>query len=137
MLDGVRPKIYGSGKNVRDWVHVFDHNRAVHTILAKGRIGETYLIGADCELDNLTVVGHILRILGKPDDWFDLVSERPGHDLRYAIDPTKLRDELGWRSEYGDFVHGLEQTVRWYQENEAWWRPKKAETEQRYLAMGR
>jgi dTDP-glucose 4,6-dehydratase len=137
ILDGVRPKIYGSGKNVRDWIHVFDHNRAVHAILDRGRIGETYLIGADCEVDNLTVVGHLLRVLDKPEDWFDLVSERPGHDLRYGIDATKLRAELGWRPEYGDFLAGLAQTVQWYRDNESWWRPKKAETEARYQVMGR
>jgi dTDP-glucose 4,6-dehydratase len=137
ILDGVRPKIYGSGKNVRDWIHVFDHNRAVHAILDRGRIGETYLIGADCEVDNLTVVGHLLRVLDKPEDWFDLVNERPGHDLRYGIDASKLRAELGWRPEYGDFLAGLAQTVQWYRDNESWWRPKKAETEARYQVMGR
>ncbi len=137
IMDGVKPKIYGSGKNVRDWIHVFDHNRAVHAILDRGRTGETDLIGAECEVDNLTVVGHLLRVMDKPDDWFDLVSERPGHDLRYGIDPTKLRAELGWQPQYGDFLAGLAQTVRWYQENEAWWRPKKAETEARYTVMGR
>jgi dTDP-glucose 4,6-dehydratase len=137
IVDGVRPKIYGSGKNVRDWIHVFDHNRAVHTILDRGRVGETYLIGAECEVDNLTVVSHLLRLLDKPEDWFDLVSDRPGHDMRYAIDPSKLRDELGWRPRYGDFEAGLAQTVQWYRDNEAWWRPKKAETEARYQVMGR
>jgi dTDP-glucose 4,6-dehydratase len=137
IIDGVRPKIYGSGKNVRDWIHVLDHNRAVHAILDRGRIGETYLIGADCEVDNLTVVGHLLRLLDKPEDWFDLVNERPGHDLRYGIDASKLRTELGWQPEYGDFLHGLAQTVRWYRDNESWWRPKKAETEARYQVMGR
>jgi dTDP-glucose 4,6-dehydratase len=137
ILDGVRPKIYGSGKNVRDWIHVFDHNRAVHAILDRGRIGETYLIGADCEVDNLTVVGHLLRVLDRPEDWFDLVNERPGHDLRYGIDASKLRTELGWRPEYGDFLAGLAQTVQWYRDNESWWRPKKAETEARYQVMGR
>jgi dTDP-glucose 4,6-dehydratase len=137
ILDGVRPKIYGSGKNVRDWIHVFDHNHAVHAILDRGRIGETYLIGADCEVDNLTVVGHLLRVLDKPEDWFDLVNERPGHDLRYGIDASKLRAELRWRPEYGDFLAGLAQTVQWYRDNESWWRPKKAETEARYQVMGR
>jgi dTDP-glucose 4,6-dehydratase len=137
VLDGVRPKIYGGGTNVRDWIHVYDHNRAVHTILERGRIGETYLIGADCELNNITVVGDILEILGRPRDWFDFVGDRPGHDLRYAIDSTKLQTELGWKPQYTDFRDGLRQTVEWYQANEAWWRPKKEETERRYQQMGR
>jgi dTDP-glucose 4,6-dehydratase len=137
VLDGVRPKIYGGGTNVRDWIHVHDHNRAVHTILERGRIGETYLIGADCEVNNITVVGEILEILGKPRDWFDFVGDRPGHDMRYAIDSTKLQTELGWKPQYTNFRDGLRQTVQWYQENEAWWRPKKEATEQRYQQMGR
>ena len=95
ILRDVKPKLYGAGANVRDWIHVDDHNDAVVTIVEQGRIGETYLIGADGELNNRQIVALLLELMGKPDDWFDLVSDRPGHDLRYAIDSSKLRDETG------------------------------------------
>ncbi|MEV0729147.1 dTDP-glucose 4,6-dehydratase [Polymorphospora sp. NPDC050346] len=137
IIDGVRPKIYGTGRNVRDWIHVDDHNSAVLAILERGRIGETYLIGAECEVDNLTVVAELLELLDRPRDWFDLVDDRPGHDLRYAIDPGKLRAELDWKPVYTSFRDGLAQTVAWYRANEAWWRPKKEQTERRYAELGR
>ncbi|MEV7226310.1 dTDP-glucose 4,6-dehydratase [Polymorphospora sp. NPDC051019] len=137
IIDGVRPKIYGTGQNVRDWIHVDDHNSAVLAILERGRIGETYLIGAECEVDNLTVVAELLELLDRPRDWFDLVDDRPGHDLRYAIDPGKLRAELDWKPVYTSFRDGLAQTVAWYRANEAWWRPKKEQTERRYAELGR
>ncbi|HEX7353879.1 MAG TPA: dTDP-glucose 4,6-dehydratase [Mycobacteriales bacterium] len=137
LLDGVRPKLYGSGANVRDWIHVDDHNAAVHLILEKGRIGETYLIGADGEVSNRDVIATLLEVLGKPADFFEHVNDRPGHDLRYAIDSTKLRTELGWAPRYTDFRAGLEATVRWYADNRAWWEPKKAATEQIYAGLGR
>lgn len=137
ILDGVKPKLYGQGRNVRDWIHVDDHNRAVLVILELGRHGETYLIGADCELDNRTVLGMILELMGQPADWFDFVPDRPAHDRRYAIDATKLRQELGWKPVYTDFRDGLAATIKWYQDNEAWWRPLKAATEARYQALGR
>ncbi|MFB6398510.1 hypothetical protein AAFH96_36385 [Polymorphospora sp. 2-325] len=106
-------------------------------ILERGRIGETYLIGAECEVDNLTVVAELLELLDRPRDWFDLVDDRPGHDLRYAIDPGKLRAELDWKPVYTSFRDGLAQTVAWYRANEAWWRPKKEQTERRYAELGR
>jgi len=134
---GVRPKVYGAGRNVRDWIHVDDHNDAVVAILEQGRAGETYLIGADGEADNLRVVGTLLRIMGRPDDWFDLVPDRPGHDLRYAIDSSKLRAETGWEPRYADLDSGLEATVAWYLDHEAWWREAKAATEQTYARLGR
>ena len=137
ILTGVRPKVYGAGANVRDWIHVDDHNRALHAILDRGRLGETYLIGADGEADNLTVVRTLLRVLGKPEDWFDFVGDRPGHDLRYAIDAGKLRTELGWSPEFADLEAGLAATVRWYRDNEAWWAPAKEATEAGYTALGR
>lgn len=136
VIDGVRPKLYGTGENVRDWIHANDHSSAVWAILNRGRIGETYLIGADGEKNNLEVIKTILSIMGKPVDAFDHVSDRPGHDLRYAIDSTKLRTELGWSPEYSDFSSGLEKTVSWYMENESWWRPQKADTEARYIVQG-
>jgi dTDP-glucose 4,6-dehydratase len=137
VIDGVRPKLYGTGQNVRDWIHVDDHNAAVWTILEQGRIGETYLIGADGEKDNKTVVETLLELMGLPADAYDLVSDRPGHDLRYAIDATKLRDELGWRPQYTTFRDGLAATVDWYRANESWWRPQKQATEAKYAQLGR
>jgi dTDP-glucose 4,6-dehydratase len=136
LIDGVRPKLYGAGLNVRDWIHVEDHNAAVWSIIDKGRPGETYLIGADGEKNNLEVVRTLLEIFGRDAEDFDHVTDRPGHDLRYAIDASTLRDELGWTPRYTDFRDGLEATVAWYRENQAWWRPAKAATEAKYAAVG-
>jgi dTDP-glucose 4,6-dehydratase len=135
-IDGLPAKLYGDGLNVRDWIHVDDHNRAVWTIIDKGRLGETYLIGADGEQSNKQVVQAILRALGQPEDAYEHVTDRPGHDLRYAIDSTKLRTELGWAPQYADFDEGLMATVAWYRDNEAWWRPMKDRTEAKYAAAG-
>ncbi|GAA4487445.1 dTDP-glucose 4,6-dehydratase [Rhodococcus olei] len=137
LIDGDRPKLYGLGRNVRDWIHVDDHNRAVWDVLDRGRIGQTYLIGADGEVDNRTVVALLLEIFGRDRGDFDAVPDRPGHDLRYAIDSTLLRTELGWAPRYRDFRSGLEATVAWYRDNEAWWRPAKAATEEFYSAAER
>lgn len=134
LIDGVRPVLYGSGGNVRDWIHVDDHTDAVLAIIERGRIGETYLIGADGERSNREVVELILAAMGRPVDAYDLVADRPGHDLRYAIDWSKLRDELGWRPRHGDFARGLQETISWYRDNESWWRPTKAATEARYAS---
>jgi dTDP-glucose 4,6-dehydratase len=136
VLDGIRPKLYGAGLNVRDWIHASDHSRAVLTILEKGVIGETYLIGADGEEDNKTVVETILELMGQSADAYDHVVDRAGHDLRYAIDSTKLRTELGWTPAYGDFRSGLESTIAWYRDHQDWWRPQKAVTEARYQEQG-
>ena len=132
VIDGIAPKLYGDGLNVRDWIHVDDHNAAVWTIAEKGRSGETYLIGADGEQTNRDVVAAVLRELGQPDDAYELVRDRPGHDRRYAIDSSKLRTELGWAPTYADFASGLKATVDWYRANEDWWRPQKAATEAKY-----
>ena len=136
ILDGRRPKLYGDGRNVRDWIHTDDHSSAVWTILTKGVPGETYLIGADGERSNIDVLRAILTRMGRPADDFDWVRDRPGHDRRYAIDSTKLRRELGWEPERTDFSEGLDQTIAWYTENRAWWEPVKAATEARYKAQG-
>jgi dTDP-glucose 4,6-dehydratase len=136
VIDGERPKVYGTGHNVRDWIHVEDHSSAVWTILNDGKIGETYLVGADGERDNLDVVGRILAHFGRPEDDYELVTDRAGHDLRYAIDSAKLRDHLGWRPTYDDFDAGLAATIEWYREHEAWWRPHKTATEAAYAAKG-
>jgi dTDP-glucose 4,6-dehydratase len=136
VLRGERPKLYGTGENVRDWIHADDHSAAVLTILEKGVIGETYLIGADGEKNNKQVVELILTELGQDAAAYDLVTDRPGHDLRYAIDSTKLRRELGWAPRYGDFAAGLAATIAWYRDNEAWWAPQKETTEAKYRAAG-
>jgi dTDP-glucose 4,6-dehydratase len=136
VIDGGRPKLYGAGQNVRDWIHADDHSAAVLLITERGRIGETYLIGADGEKSNQQVVETILTLLGQPRDAYDHVTDRIGHDLRYAIDSSKLRAELGWRPNYSDFESGLADTIKWYQANEAWWRPQKAETEAKYAHQG-
>jgi len=136
VLRGERPKLYGTGENVRDWIHADDHSRAVLTILERGRIGETYLIGADGEKDNKEVVELILELLGQPRDAYDHVNDRPGHDLRYAIDSTKLRTELGWRPQFQDFESGLAATIEWYRAHEDWWAPAKDATEAKYAAQG-
>lgn len=136
LIDGVRPRLYGGGHQIRDWIHVDDHNRAVWAILRNGRAGQTYLIGADGELDNRTVVELLLREFGRAPDDFDFVTDRAGHDQRYAIDASLLREELGWTPRYADFRAGLAATVAWYRDNEAWWRPMKAATERSYAESG-
>jgi dTDP-glucose 4,6-dehydratase len=136
VLDGVRPRLYGSGHNIRDWIHVRDHNRAVWTVVDNGRIGQTYLIGADGERSNKEVVELILELMGEDPHGYDMVEDRAGHDLRYAIDSTRLREELGWVPEFRDFRCGLADTIAWYRENEEWWRPQKAAVESRYASKG-
>ena len=136
ILSGIRPKLYGSGKNVRDWIHTNDHSRAVWLILTEGKIGETYLIGADGEKDNITVLEMILEAMGQPKDAYDIVKDRPGHDLRYAIDSTKLREELGWQPEFTDFNEGLQHTIDWYTNHQDWWQAEKAEVESKYAKNG-
>ena len=136
LIDGVKPKLYGAGLNVRDWIHVRDHNTAVWRIIDQGQMGETYLIGADGEKNNKEVVELILELMGHSADDYDHVNDRPGHDLRYAIDNTRLVEELGWSPEFTDFRSGLADTIDWYKANEDWWRPLKAEVEAKYAAQG-
>lgn len=136
ILSGIRPKLYGEGLNVRDWIHASDHSSAVLTILEKGKLGETYLIGANGEENNITVLRTILRLMGQPEDAFDHVVDRPGHDLRYAIDGSRLREELGWEPRFTNFESGLENTIEWYAENRDWWEPLKAEVEAKYSKVG-
>ena len=136
VLRGTRPKLYGGGENVRDWIHADDHSSAVLTILDRGDIGETYLIGADGERNNKDVVELILALMGKAANDYDHVTDRAGHDLRYAIDSTKLRRELGWAPAYQDFETGLAATIEWYRSHEEWWAPTKNSTEAFYSAKG-
>ena len=137
ILQGGKPKLYGEGRNVRDWIHVDDHNGALVRILEKGRLGETYMIGAHGEKSNRAVLEVILELMGRPADWYDEVNDRPGHDLRYAVDASKLETELGWRPQYTDLRVGLAHTIRWYQDNEDVWSPQKVATEKRYQELGR
>jgi dTDP-glucose 4,6-dehydratase len=137
ILSGRKPKLYGSGVQVRDWIHTEDHSSGVLTILEKGKIGETYLIGADGEKNNKAVVELIMQTMGKDRHDYDHVSDRPGHDMRYAIDASKLRSELGWMPAYTDFTAGLKATIDWYTANEAWWKPAKDATEAKYQELGR
>ncbi len=136
VIRGIRPKLYGTGENVRDWIHAEDHSSAVLTILDKGAIGETYLIGADGEKNNKEVVELILELMGEPEDAYDHVTDRAGHDLRYAIDSTKLRTELGWEPRFEDFEAGLADTIRWYRDNEPWWAGAKDGVEAFYASKG-
>lgn len=132
ILSGLPPKLYGNGANVRDWIHASDHSSAVQRILEAGERGRTYLIGADGERSNREVLGLILELMGRDADDFEWVADRAGHDLRYAIDATVLREELGWRPQYTDLERGLGATIDWYRQHRSWWEPAKARTEERY-----
>ena len=136
ILSGLTPKLYGEGLNVRDWIHASDHSSAVLRILESGKIGETYLIGADGEENNITVLRTILRLMGKDENDFEHVIDRPGHDMRYAIDGTRLREELGWEPQFTDFEAGLADTIAWYTDNRSWWEPLKTEVEAKYAKAG-
>lgn len=134
---GEKPKLYGSGKNIRDWIHAQDHSSAVLAILERGKAGETYMVGAAGEKSNKEVLELILELMGKNKGDYEQVSDRPGHDLRYAIDASKIKTDLGWQPAYTNFKKGLEQTIKWYQDNQDWWQPQKADTEVRYQELGR
>ncbi|WP_298749740.1 dTDP-glucose 4,6-dehydratase [uncultured Serinicoccus sp.] len=136
VLSGGRVKLYGAGANVRDWIHADDHSSAVLCILERGEQGQTYLIGADGERSNLEVVRLILSLMGHDADDFDHVTDRAGHDLRYAIDATRIREELGWRPGFRDFEEGLQRTIDWYADHRAWWEPAKQSVEQSYARQG-
>lgn len=137
ILEGRKPKLYGTGENVRDWIHVDDHNTAVIAIIENGKSGETYLIGSDGEKDNKTVIEMILVSMGKDSEDYEHVNDRPGHDMRYAIDNSKLVSELGWQPQYTNFELGLEATIDWYRNNEDWWKPLKESTETKYRQQGK
>ena len=121
LLEGKKVPLYGDGRNVRDWVHVEDHNEAVLAVLERGRSGETYNIGGNNERSNLELTQTILEIMGHGEDMIERVTDRKGHDLRYAIDATKIKTELGWEPTRSSWPDALEQTVRWYTDHRAWW----------------
>ncbi len=135
ILEGRRPKLYGNGENVRDWIHTEDHSSGVLTIIEKGSIGETYLIGANGEKNNKEVIQLILELMNKNKNDYEHVKDRPGHDLRYAIDASKLQKELKWQPKYINFKQGLKETITWYTNNEAWWKPQKYQTEKFYRRL--
>ena len=137
ILLGHKPKLYGKGENVRDWIHTEDHSSAILNILEKGVVGETYMIGANGEKNNKEVLELILELMGKNAQDYNLVSDRPGHDMRYAIDASKLQAQLGWQPKYADFRSGLQSTIDWYTANEVWWKPQKEATEAKYKELGR
>lgn len=136
ILSDISPKLYGTGEQVRDWIHVDDHNSAVHTILDKGKSGEMYLIGADGEQNNKYIIETILELMGKDKSAYEHVNDRPGHDQRYAIDYTKLRTQLGWSPKYTNLREGLQATIDWYREHEDWWKNEKAKIEAAYAEKG-
>ena len=133
LIEGQQPRLYGAGLNVRDWIHVDDHNDAVWAILERGREGETYLIGADGERSNIQVVRDLLQIFGRQPNHFLHVTDRPGHDKRYAIDPASIRS-LGWAPEYTRFDEGLRHTVEWYRNHKDWWTEARVASEKKYSA---
>jgi dTDP-glucose 4,6-dehydratase len=140
VLSDIKPKLYGTGEQVRDWIHVDDHNSAVHLILEKGKIGDTYIVGADNDhTNNKMVIEMILELMGKPRDWYDHVNDRPGHDMRYAMDSAKIRAELGWQPQFTDnngMSRGLQQTIEWYDKNRDWWQAAKEAVEAEYAKQG-
>lgn len=136
ILSGISPKLYGTGEQVRDWIHVDDHNSAVHAIIDKGRSGELYLIGANGEENNKYVLETILELMDKDKNAYEHVADRPGHDQRYAIDNSKLTSELGWTPRYTNLREGLAATIEWYRTNQAWWKAQKAEVEAKYAERG-
>lgn len=136
ILDGRTPKLYGTGEQVRDWIHVDDHNLAVLEILARGEFGETYNIGADQQdINNREVIELICELMGIPGQ-YEHVADRPGHDQRYAMDASKLREQLGWHPQYTNLRDGLKQTIVWYTEHTAWWKTAKDDVESTYAAKG-
>jgi dTDP-glucose 4,6-dehydratase len=132
ILEGKKIPVYGDGLYVRDWLYVIDHCRAIDLVLNKGKIGETYLIGGMTnDISNLEVIKKILKIMGEDESLIEYVKDRPGHDRRYAVDWSKIQNELGWKPLH-DFDEWLEKTITWYKENENWWKDVKTGAYQKY-----
>lgn len=132
LIEGKKVPLYGDGQNVRDWLHVEDHNEAVLAVLEKGVAGEQYCIGGNNERSNLELTHSILELMGKGEDMIERVTDRLGHDRRYAIDATKLKTELGWQPSRSAWPQALEATVKWYVDNEAWWKNVKSGAYRKY-----
>jgi dTDP-glucose 4,6-dehydratase len=124
LIDGIKVPLYGDGMNVRDWIYVDDNCCALDAVLHRGEVGEIYNIGAGNEKPNVWITKKLIQLLGKTEDMIMPVEDRLGHDRRYSVDCSRIKDELGWGTEY-DFEEALEKTVAWYRENEEWWRPLK------------
>ncbi len=131
LMEGKKVPLYGDGLNVRDWVHVRDHNKGVELIIKKGKIGETYLLGGNSEKSNLELTNTILKLMGKDESSIEYVKDRAGHDRRYAIDYSKAKKELGFEPEIS-FEQGIQETIDWYKANEAWWKNVKSGAYQDY-----
>lgn len=136
ILSDISPKLYGTGEQVRDWIHVDDHNSAVHAIIDKGEKGELYLIGANGEQNNKYIIETLLELMGKEKTAYEHVNDRPGHDQRYAIDNSKLVNELGWQPHYTNLKEGLQATIDWYTQHEDWWKDQKTAVEAKYAEQG-
>lgn len=132
LLTTRRPKLYGTGRNVREWLHVYDHVFGIMKILTSGQIGKSYLLSSGLGLSNIDVLRLILEIMEFPEDYFDCVIDRPGHDRRYALDSTSTKSELNWSPRYSDFRAGLKDTIQWYKENVDWWIENKRNVEEQY-----
>ncbi|MBD3282898.1 dTDP-glucose 4,6-dehydratase [Candidatus Pacearchaeota archaeon] len=124
LIEGKKVPLYGDGKNVRDWLHVVDHCKAIDFIFNKGKIGETYCIGGDCELSNIELTKIILKNMGYNENMIKFVPDRKGHDFRYAMDFSKITNELGWKPKY-KFKSGIKNTIKWYKKNISWWKELK------------
>lgn len=134
LIEGKKIPIYGDGMQVRDWLHVQDHCKAIDAIIHKGKIGETYCVGGDGEKPNIEIAKTILKILCRDESWIEYVQDRKGHDRRYAIDFSKIKNELGWQPEI-TFQEGIEKTIKWFQENEDWWRNVKSGEYENYYSQ--
>ncbi|MEK6914074.1 MAG: dTDP-glucose 4,6-dehydratase [Nanoarchaeota archaeon] len=124
LIEGKQLPVYGKGENIRDWIYVDDHNEAIDLIIHKGKYGETYCIGGDSEIKNIEITRFILKEFGMGEEMIDYIEDRKGHDFRYAIDFSKIKNELGWHPKI-NFEEGLKKTIEWYKENEWWWKPLK------------
>ncbi|MFO7447679.1 MAG: dTDP-glucose 4,6-dehydratase [Ignavibacteriaceae bacterium] len=133
-LNDKKLPVYGDGMNVRDWIYVLDHNKAIDTVFEKGKSGEIYNIGAGNEMPNIQIIKLILKHLGKSEELIQYVKDRPGHDRRYAIDSTKIRTELGWKPSF-TFEEAIEKTINWYIQNKGWWERIISGEYQKYYAL--
>lgn len=132
IIEGKKVPVYGDGLYIRDWLHVEDHCRAIESVLQKGKVGETYCVGGMREdVDNITIARKIVEHMGAAEDVIEFIKDRPGHDRRYAVDSSKIKDTLGWEPQHG-FDEWLVKTIEWYKQNEDWWRPLKGQKFQEY-----